>query len=347
MKKFFLYTLLALALLIIGGLFYLNNNQDALLEQMVKRQISTNDKFHAKLLSEENGITVYTVGTATPLPSKRSQTCTAIFVNGHFFVFDIGDGAVKKMEDLNFPLAELDGIFITHYHTDHYIDLPYLINRSWQMGRNTDLEVYAPTGIDSILHHIHGFLAIENSHRLAHHGEEIMPTKYSGAIPKVIPMEKNGSQLVYDNDGIKITAFDVGHEPVTPDFGYKIEYNGKTVVLSGDTNKNKNVLAQAKNADLLIHEAMLMDVIQQLSDIQGKLENDRMQHILHDIQNYHTSPQDAAQIAQEAGVKKLVLNHLGPAPDNFILKRRFKKAIKGIFDGEVIISDDGDKFFVE
>lgn len=347
MKKIILYTLLALIILIGIGLVYLNNNQDMLITRTMERTLQQSEDFRTELLSEKEGITVFTVGTATPLPSKRGQTCTAMFVNGYFFVFDVGDNAVKQMEEMNLPLADLDGIFLTHYHTDHYIDLPYLINRSWQMGRNTDLELYGPTGLDTISYHIDGFLAIENGHRVAHHGEEIMPSQYSRGIPNEFEMPKNGSKVVYEKDGIKITAFDVGHEPVTPDVGYKIEYNGKIVVLSGDTNKNDNVLAQSKGADLLLHEAMLMDIVQQISDNQKKLGNERNAYILHDIQEYHTSPQDAARIAQEAGVKELVLHHLGPVPDNFILKRRFQQSTKGLFDGKVTVAEDGDKFIVK
>lgn len=347
MKKKLLIAISLIVLLIAGGIIYINANQDKILERIVTTQMEEMAVMQEKLLGEKEGIRVITVGTATPLPSERAQTCTAVFVNGHFFVFDVGDGAVGKMEQFNLPLPELDAVFITHYHSDHYIDLPYLINRSWQMGRASDLEVYGPLGTDTIIHSIHGLLAIENGHRVAHHGTEIMNDKYAGAIPHEIAMENNSSKVVYEQDGIKITAFDVGHEPVTPDFGFKIEYNGKSVVLSGDTDKNENVRKHSEGADLLVHEALLKDVILQISKLQKKLGNSRNEKIMYDITDYHATPAEAAEIAKEAGVKILVLNHLGPVPDNRILKRRFLKGLDKIFDGEIHLAEDGDEFFVQ
>ena len=112
-----------------------------MLDQQIKRLNQSND-----LLEDKNAITVFTVGTSSPLPGNRAQTGTAVFVNGHFFMFDVGDGVVQKAENMGLPLNQLDGIFITHWHSDHMMDLPSLISRSWLLGRTNDLDLYGPDG---------------------------------------------------------------------------------------------------------------------------------------------------------------------------------------------------------
>lgn len=341
--------IVVLALIILAGIamFWIFNNSEVLVRRMAIQQMADNDALHQSLLGETENITVYTLGTATPLPSDRSQTSTAVFVNGKFFVFDAGYGAVRMMEKLNLPMTSITDVFMTHYHSDHYLDLPYLINRSWQMGRKVSMTVHGPVGTDTVLAGIDMFLIEENKHRVAHHGTEVMNPRYMSATPREIAMADGGSKVVYDQGGIKVTAFDVGHEPVSPDFGYMIEYKGKKVVISGDTNLNANVEKHAQDADLLLHEALLMKPIKQISEIQAELGNERLSHIMHDIQEYHTDPKDIAQLATNAGVKKLVLHHLGPVPDNFIIKRLFLEGLDDIYDGEIVLAEDGDRFVVE
>ena len=145
--------------------------------------------------------------------------------NGHFFMFDVGAGVVRNAENMQLPLTELEAIFITHWHSDHFIDLPNLINRSWVLGRTTDLHLYGPDGTDTLNHAINGFLAIENSHRVDHHGHELMDISKAHAIPHEFKNVQRGKVIVYNQDGITISAFDVSHEPVEPAVGYVIEYN--------------------------------------------------------------------------------------------------------------------------
>ena len=159
-----------------------------------------------------------------------------------------------------------------------------------------------------------------------------MNPAFSGAHSNVIFMEKNGSKVVYEKNGIQILAFDVCHEPVSPDFGYRINYQSKSVVQS---------------ADLLIHEAMLMDVMKRIGQIQKEAGNIRLGKIMTDVLEYHTSPLEAAEVAAEAGVKELVLHHLGPTPDNFLIKRLYLKGLEDYFQGPVHLADDGDQFTIE
>lgn len=312
-----------------------------MLDQQIKRLNQSND-----LLEDKNAITVFTVGTSSPLPGNRAQTGTAVFVNGHFFMFDVGPGVVQKAENIQLPLDQLDAVFITHYHSDHFMDLPYLISRSWVLGRTNDLQVYGPDGLDTLMQAVDQLLHIENQHRVDHHGEELMDISKAKGIPHEFKNVEGGKEIVFQKDGITVTAFDVNHEPIEPAVGYAIEYDGKKVVISGDTKKNDLVLEMAKEADLLIHEVLFVSLLEQMSVKLAAAGNSRNAKLVHDIQDYHTSPKEVAELAEVAKVKKLILHHFAPAPDLRVIKNLYKKELSG-YNGPIHFANDGDKFIVK
>jgi len=343
-----LVSVVILAILIaIAGMVYSSNNSDMLISSGIEAQLEENIAFEQALLSESENITVYTIGTAAPLPSARSQSCTAVIANGQILIFDAGDGAVAQMEKMNLPVDKISRVFISHFHSDHYVELPYMINRTWLRGRTSKLDVYGPPGIKQVLDATDLFLEIETKHRENHHGQDIMNSNVAGTIPHVMNVQDNGDMIVYQEHGITVTAFDVAHEPVNPDYGFMIEYNGKKLVLSGDTAKNQNVIDHAKDADLLIHEAMLKDLIGEIADINSGLGFEKNAKILHDIKDYHSSPIEAAEVASEANVSKLVLTHLAPTPDRKVLERMYKRGMSDIYDGPIVLANDGDRFVIE
>lgn len=311
-----------------------------ILKQQLKRQADVPDYF-----TDKDAIKVITVGTASPMPGERVQTGTAVIVNDHFFMFDVGDGVVMKAENLQLPLNELDAIFITHWHSDHMMDLPSMISRSWLLGRTDDLHLYGPDGTDTLNQAIDQYLHIENRHRVDHHGPATMDVSKARAIAHEFKNVQRGKEVIYNQDGITITAFDVSHEPIEPAVGYAIEYKGKKVVISGDTKKDALVQEMAQDADLLLHEVMLISLLDQMDDLLLENGMTRNAKIVHDIQDYHTSPGDVAEIAQTANVKQLVLHHFAPAPDIKIIENLYKQELKG-YDGPIHFAEDGDVFVV-
>ena len=311
-----------------------------MLKQQLKRQADVPDYF-----ADKDAIKVITVGTSSPLPGERVQTGTAVIVNDHFFMFDVGDGVVMKAVDLNLPLDRLDGIFITHWHSDHMMDLPSIISRSWIGGRKNDLHLYGPDGTDTLNQAINQYLHIENRHRVDHHGPAIMDISKAHAIAHEFKNVQGGKEVIYNQDGITITAFDVSHEPIEPAVGYAIEYKGKKVVISGDTKKNTLVQEMSQDADLLLHEVLLMSLMKEMSTAVEGVGNTRNSKILTDIQDYHTSPSEVAELARDANVKKLVLHHFAPAPDFKIIENLYKREL-GAYDGPIHFANDGDVFVV-
>ena len=349
MKKLLRIFLITAALLLSIGWVVITFFPDKLvpfmLNQQFKRQLALVEK-NNDILKDKKSIRIYTVGTASPMPGERVQTGTAVIVNGHFFMFDVGDGVVQKTENMGLPLNRLDGIFITHWHSDHMMDLPSIISRSWLLGRTNDLHLYGPDGTDTLNQAIDQYLHIENKHRVDHHGHETMDVSKARAISHEFKNVQGGKEIIYQQDGITITAFDVNHQPIEPAVGYVIEYNGKKVVISGDTKKNDLVLEMSKDADILLHEVILNSLLVQMETRLEEAGMDRNKKIIHDIQDYHTTPADVAEIATKANVKKLILHHFAPPPDFRIVKNLYKKEMSG-YDGEIHFANDGDEFIVE
>lgn len=342
-KTFSILTVLIILIAVAWGAikFYPEKFVQIFIRQQLESNSNNSNSFHDK-----EGIVVVTVGTATPLPGERAQTGTAIFVNGYFFMFDVGAGIVQKSENIGLPLTQLDGIFFTHYHSDHMMDLPNMISRSWVMGRKDELHIYGPDSLSTIVNSANSFLTLENKYRVDHHGPKVMDITKAKGIPHEYHIDQNSSVIVFQKDGITITAFDVNHDPIEPAVGYKIEYKGKKVILSGDTKQNELLEKMAMDCDLLIHEVMLMSFQKMLNIELAKAGMEREAKIIYDIQDYHTSTEEVAALAQRANVKKLVLNHLAPAPDNIFIKNMYLNELKG-FDGAIHLAHDGDIFIVK
>jgi len=150
--------------------------------------------------------------------------------------------------------------------------------------------------------------------------------------------------VVFDRDGLRITMFRVDHDPVRPAVGYRFDFGGRAVVVSGDTKKSASVVAHAKGADLLIHEALAAEFTGRAIEGAKRLGMTRLAKLAGDIPGYHTTPREAGEVAAEAGVAHLVLTHLVPAPSNFILRRAFKNGAGEAFGGEVTVGEDGMRF---
>jgi len=337
--------LLVFCLLAGAVILFIVKTKPHLFESIIVKQLISKRNEQKTFFDAKDKITIYTIGTAAPMPGDRVQTGTGIVINNKFFLFDVGDGVVQQAETMNLPIHEIDAVFITHWHSDHYIDLPYLINRSWVLGRDTILDVYGPTGLDKILQASQQIIAVENAHRVRHHGEKIM--NLNAAETKANPIVLNGSEstVVYNFEGIKITAFSVDHHPVAPSFGYCIEYKGKKVVLSGDTKKNENLIAFAQNADVLIHEILLPSFLTEVSKQLNESGSKRASKMVSEVIDYHTSPKEILEIIEICKPKKIVLNHFVPLPDFKVIEYMYRKELKGVKN--LYLADDGDKFIVD
>ncbi|MFN8641470.1 MAG: MBL fold metallo-hydrolase [Candidatus Binatia bacterium] len=326
---------LALALLLAGGC-----------DRLIERQVEEGIRRDAGLLASPD-LTVVLCGTGSPLPdAQRAGACTAIIAGGQVVMVDAGPGSWETLDLTRIPTSALSAVLLTHFHSDHIGDLGEAMTQSWIAGRDRPLDVYGPIGTKQVVDGFDAAYAHDADYRTAHHDEQHMPRAAAPMVAHEIalPDGPNADAAVFDRDGLKVTMFRVQHDPVTPAVGYRFEYKGNVVVVSGDTAKSESVVLHAKGADLLIHEALNRDMMGRIAGIVSTHGNPRIGKMANDTLTYHTSPVEAAEVARDAGAKKLVLTHMVPPPRNFLVRRMFMAGTDGIFSGEIVLGEDGQRF---
>ena len=279
-------------------------------------------------------------GTGSPLPSRdRASACTAIWAGGKLFIFDAGEGAGETLSLMGMPLGKTEGVFLTHLHSDHFEGLGPLALQRWAgASAATPLALIGPAGTSQIAQGLTQAYGPDSKFRMAHHGPKVVPPSGFGFTAREIT-----PGLVYDKAGIRIIAFAVHHDPVTPAFGYRLDWKGKSVTISGDTAKSDTLARMAKGSDVLVHEVLNRDLVQTMSDAAARHGQANRAKIFRDIQGYHASPQEAGEVATAAGAKMLAFTHLVPSAPRLLTPlviegadRSYKGPIRAMRDGDVL-----------
>jgi ribonuclease Z len=292
-----------------------------------------------------DGLHVGLCGAGSPMPDPtRAGPCTVVVAGRRMFVIDSGTGSTKNLSLMNLPPARVNAIFLTHYHSDHIADLGELMLQRWASGAATaPVPVYGPTGVDQV---VGGFMAaytLDRGYRIAHHGPKVIPPSGFGGAPHAFAVSKTGPNvLLIDDPDLKVIAFPVDHEPVEPAVGYLFVYKGRRVVVSGDTAPSPRLQAAAQGADVLVHEGLAPNLvaIQRRAALNHGRAN--LAAILHDILSYHTTPEQAAAIAQRAHVRYLLFTHVIPPLPLSILEGPYLGDTRKIFHGQARVGHDGD-----
>ncbi len=294
---------------------------------------------------DDGQLHVVLCGTGSPLPdANRAQACTAIIAGNEFVLVDTGSGSWRKVALNNLPAQNLSAVLLTHFHSDHIGDSGEALVQSWIAGRTQKLNVYGPPGIEKVVAGFAQAYALDTDYRVLHHGEEMLPRAAAGAVAQPVKLKSDdAAALVFERNGLKVLAFKVNHDPVTPAYGYRFEYKGRVVVVSGDTAKSANLAKHAAGADLLIHEVLAKNLLQFAAANFEKAGNKRRAKLASDIITYHTSPTEAAEIAATAKAETLVFTHLVPVP-NPQTESAFTRGVSDIFKGKVVIGTDGMRF---
>lgn len=340
-KTIIFIVLISIGVLIIGKfIFDRVIASDFMIARTIERRNARNQEVAEDLLSPDE-INVVLVGTAGPMSPDIAQVSTAVFVNGQFLLFDAGDYAQKRMEQFNLPIESLDAVFLTHFHNDHIADLGEVMQRSYMLGREKELVVYGPTGTKDIVSGFNMIYTADSDHRTEHHGEEIMPLEYQFAT--AIEFDADSDEVViYEKDGVVVTAFMVSHPPIEPVFGYVIEFAGKKVVISGDTLVTTELAKHSNSADLLVIDIMNYELVALIENTLREIGEDDVAKIMYDIREYHPDVHDVAKMVQKEKVKRVALNHYVPAaPVKSMMDRFYVKPITKVYDGELIAGGDG------
>ena len=257
-----------------------------------------------------------------------AASAQVIVSNDVAYVIDCGDGVARQLTAAGVPLSTLRHVFITHQHSDHTADYGNVIWLAWSAGLRTRVDTWGPPPLARMTKLFFEMNASDIKARLAS-GDRV-PLE-----PLVHVHELRRDNVVMTDDRMKVTAALVDHPPTAPAFAYRFDARDRSIVISGDTASSQNLAKLAAGADVLVHSVMYLPAIDRLlaGAPNAAARKTRLQQQL-------TSTEDAGRIAQQAGVKTLVLSHFVPADDPEITEAMWLAAAQQHFRGRVIVGRD-------
>ncbi len=281
-----------------------------------------------------DGMRVIVCGSASPLGNdpNRAQACIAVVTPEHFFLFDVGARSPLRIAQARLPMSRINGVFLTHYHSDHIAGLPDVNLASWVQRRPGPLQVYGPNGIEAVVAGFNAAYDLDRGYRTAHHGSEMLPSEHGFMEAITIPTDG----IVWDDGVATVTSFTVQHPPITPAVGYRVDYRGRSAVISGDTNAAENLFAAARGADLLFHDALSRTLLDPMIEVTSEANVPVMPVIMTDVIDYHADATTLPEATAEAGVKQLVLYHTVPVPPFALAAKMFLRDLPD----DIILADD-------
>jgi ribonuclease BN (tRNA processing enzyme) len=291
------------------------------------------------------GTRLITLGTAGgPLPRKdRAQSSNLLVVNGTLYLIDAGGGVTGRVVQSGYDYLKVGKIFITHPHSDHTAGLATLLVSEWEQARHEPIDIYGG-GVEALVKGAIDYLTPNAEIRWAEGKRTPMADVFHGH--DVAP------GLIYQDSNIKVMAVENTHfnfPPGSPPYGkyksfaYRFETPDRVVLFTGDTGPSDAVTELAKDADLLVTEVSSPDEVvesQKRAGIwQAKSPAEQAGFLRH-MHEEHVTPEDVGKMAAKAGVKTVVMTHLGPSivPDDDY--QRYADEAKKYFSGQIVIAKD-------
>ncbi|MER8434475.1 MBL fold metallo-hydrolase [Mesorhizobium caraganae] len=261
-------------------------------------------------------------------PGGPWPSSSLLELGGRTIVVDCGLGVTRGLVDAGIGLKALELIFVTHLHSDHVLELGPLLHTAWTAGLASPVTLFGPPGTGHYWRRFCQAMEFDIEIRIVDEGRP--------DIRELVSIVEFGEGEIFEQRGLKVSALRVNHPPVTDCFALRFDHDGKSVVFSADTAFFPPLAGFAKNADILIHEAMLEEGIERLVARTGNGVRLR-EHLLAS----HSFAEEAGRIATEAAVKRLVLNHLIPADDPAIVEIDWEAAVRKSWAGDLTIARDG------
>jgi len=290
------------------------------------------------------GLHVLLCGAGGPLPDPhRGGPCVAVIAGRQVVVVDAGSGAARSLARLGLAPGVVEVLFLTHFHSDHIDGLGELATLRWAGAGHTEpLPVHGPPGISRVTSGFNEAYALDARYRTAHHGEEIAPSRGAGLVPHRFELPvPDGSKTLLEREGLRVLAFAVDHAPVAPAVGYRFEYAGRSVVVSGDTVRSSNLEREAQSVDLLVHEGLAAHMVALMNQRASETGLSNLAKITSDIPDYHATPVEAAELAKAAGARHLLFYHIVPPLPLSILEGLFLEGVDAAYGGPVTLGRDG------
>lgn len=259
--------------------------------------------------SSSDSIKVVLLGTGLGPPVNLQQygPSTLVEAGGERLLFDCGRGATIRLAQAGIPIGTISRVFLTHLHSDHIIQLPDLLLAGWPLRRATPFEVWGPAGTRAMMEHM--LQAFDFDVHMRRDVDEHLP-----AAGITVVSHDVGEDTVFSEHGVTVTAFFVDHGPVRPALGYRVDYGGHSVVLSGDTRVSDNLIRHAQGTDVLIHEVIDPDALRARPDRPSAAVVDA-------IVAHHTTPEQAGEIFRRVAPRLAVYSH-APNTENVLARTR-------------------------
>ncbi|MDX2238688.1 MAG: MBL fold metallo-hydrolase [Hyphomonadaceae bacterium] len=291
-----------------------------------------------------DGLHVYLCGTGSPFPDPtRAGPCVGVLAGERAFIIDAGSGSMRVLARMGFPLQRLERVYLTHLHSDHIDGLGEAMLQAWIGGaRAAPLPIAGPAGTAEVVAGFNQVYRIDSAYRVGHHGAAIANPDGYGATAEEIVVPEGASRVVVVRDGdLTITAILVGHAPVAPAFGYRIDYKGRSLAVSGDTIRADAFIAAAEGVDVMLHDALNPRLVAAMGSAAAANGQANLAQVMTDIQDYHASPEDAARVAESAGARALVLTHIVPPLPLPFLHAAFLGDARALYGGDLRVGADG------
>lgn len=311
----------------------------AAMERVVARRMAADP-----LAALPDGLHVALCGAGGPLADPvRSGPCVAVAAGETLLVIDAGSGAARNLTRMQLPPGRVAAVLLTHFHSDHLDGLGELALLRWTgAAHGTPLPVHGPPGVAEVVAGLDRAYALDAGYRVAHHGPEATPPSGAGMAARPFERPSAGAErVVLEREGLRVAAFRVDHAPADPAVGYRIDYRGRSAVVSGDTARSPELERMAEGADLLVHEALSERLVARLREQAEAAGRANLAKILSDVPGYHTTPVGAAQTAAASGARHLLLYHVVPPLPLPGLEAAFLEGVAEAYAGPVTLGRDG------
>jgi ribonuclease Z len=228
---------------------------------------------------------------------QQYGTSTLVEAGGQRFLFDCGRGATLRLAQAGVPIGSITRVFLTHLHSDHVVQLPDLLLTGWSAGRRVvPLTVWGPAGTRAMMEHL--LQAFDFDIHVRRDVDERFPPAGIAVVSHDIPADG----VVFAEGGVTVTAFLVDHGVVRPAYGYRVDYGGRSVVLSGDTRVSENLIRHARGVDVLIHETIDAEALR------GRVDRPS-EATIGAIIAHHTTPEEAGTVLRRVAPRLAVYSH--------------------------------------
>ena len=279
-------------------------------------------------------ITVTLIGTGNPRPvMSRFGPSILVEAGKEKLLFDCGRGSSQRLYQLKNDFSALTALFFTHLHSDHVVGFPDFWLTGWVMGRDTPLRVWGPVGTEAMSTHLTEAFSFDIATR--RDLDEGLP----GAGVK-LEAKDIAEGVVYESNGVKVTAFNVDHGAVKPALGYRVDFGGHSVVLSGDTRYSENLIRFAQGADVVVHDVIDVEAYQKSGTHFTPAQQQK-------VISHHTTPEQAGTIFSKIKPKLAVYSHIVP-PEAPTLLEQTRKTYGGPLEvgADLMRIEIGDKVSV-